>query len=824
MSDPPVSGPLVSDPPVSGPPVSGPPVSGPPAGPAPRAGGGRESAAEEPLPDDPPDEETVSEDHMAEGRLSAAPVPDEDGHAPPPSGTYRLQLRGTPEEHFGFAEAAALAPYLASLGVSHVYLSPVLQAAPGSTHGYDVTDHSRLAEELGGAEAFGVMATRFRSHGLKVLLDVVPNHMAIPEPKDLNLPLTAVLAEGPASPYAKWFDIDWEAGGGRVVLPGEGEPNYRRFFDISGLIGLRQEDPEVFERTHALLLRLVEEGHVDGLRVDHPDGLADPRGYLRRLSEAAPGAWLLVEKITEGEERLPPDWPCAGTTGYDSLGMVGGLFMDPAGEKPLTDHYVAVTGGPRDFAKVEHDARLYAATHGLRPEIERLQRVLRRVVGEHRPGLERALVELLVAMPVYRAYVVPGEDAPQQAVDVLNEAAEQARARLPEELHGELETVVDLALGRGERTDAEFIVRFQQTSAPLAAKGVEDTAFYRWNRLAALNEVGGDPGRFSVSPEDFHAYCIRLARDWPSTMTTLSTHDTKREEDVRAWLAVLSELPNEWAEAVDRWRHWGPGQSPLEPDLEHLLWQTLVGAWPLTTGRLEEFLTKAMREAKTRTSWVDGDPAYEEAVLEYARGVLANPDLVTDLAAFVGRLDPHARVNILGQKLVQLAMPGVPDVYQGCELTGLALVDPDNRRPVDYGRRRERLQRLDTGRPAKDVDDEKLLVTARTLRLRRAHPEWFGPGARHEPVAVHGPAAGHVVGFTRGEAVVLATRLPVGLERGGGWDRTPEQAPQPTRVDVVQQGWRDVLTGCTHMGPVLDAGRVFEHLPVALLVPREIDR
>lgn len=781
-------------------------------------------AAGEPLPGHPPDEETVSEDHLSEEKLSEEKAtganPSErrgpDRSAPPPSGAYRIQLRGTPEEHFGFADAAALAPYLSALGVSHVYLSPVLQAAPGSTHGYDVVDHSRLSDELGGAEAFGAMAARFRAHGLRLLVDVVPNHMAIPEERGLNVPLAAVLAEGPGSPFAKWFDVDWEAGGGRIVLPGEGVPNYRRFFDISGLIALRQEDPEVFERTHALLLNLVEEGHVHGLRIDHPDGLADPRGYLRRLSEAAPGAWIVVEKITEGEERLPQDWPCAGTTGYDSLGMVCGLFMDPAGEKPLTDHYVAFTGGPRDFAEVKHEARRHAATHSQKPEIDRLLRVLQRVVGERRPGLERALVELLIAMPVYRAYVVPGEDAPQQAVDVLNEAAHHARAQLPEELHGDLETVVDLALGRGERTDAEFIVRFQQTSAPLAAKGVEDTAFYRWNRMAALNEVGGDPARFSVSPEDFHAYCVRLARDWPSTLTTLSTHDTKREEDVRAWLAVLSEMPNEWAEAVDRWRRLAPGESPMEPDLEYLFWQTLVGAWPLTIGRLEEFLVKAMREAKTRTSWVDGDPAYEEAVLTHARAVLADPDLVMDLTEFVSETGAFARVNILGQKLLQLAMPGVPDVYQGCEMTGLALVDPDNRRPVDYGRRRERLQRLDTGRSPKELDDEKLLVTSRTLRLRRAHPEWFGPGSRHEPVAALGPAAEHVVGFARGEAVALATRLPAGLRRRGGWDGT--------RVDVVQQGWRDVLTGCTHMGPFLDAERLFEHLPVALLVPREIDR
>ncbi|QXJ26525.1 malto-oligosyltrehalose synthase [Actinomadura graeca] len=754
----------------------------------------------------------MSEEHTAEEA-----VPAEDDFAAPPSGTYRLQLRGTPDGHFGFAEASALAPYLAALGVSHVYLSPILQAAPGSTHGYDVVDHARLSDELGGPEAFGAMAARFRAHGLRLLVDVVPNHMAVPERRDLNAPLAAVLAEGPSSPYARWFDVDWDAGGGRIVLPGDGEPNYRRFFDISGLIGLRQEEPEVFDRTHALLLRLVADGQVDGLRIDHPDGLADPRGYLRRLAEAAPDGWVLVEKITEGEERLPADWPCAGTTGYDSLGMVGGLFVDPDGEKPLTDLYVSLTGGPDGFEEVERAGRLHAAEHGLRPEIDRLLRVLRRVAGTDRPGLERALVELLVAMPVYRAYVVPGEDAPPQAVQVLEEAARRARGHLPKELHPDLETVLSLALGRGETTDAEFIIRFQQTAAPLAAKGVEDTAFYRWNRMAALNEVGGAPGRFSVHAADFHAHCIRLARDRPSTMTTLSTHDTKREEDVRAWLAVLAELPGEWAQAVVRWWNWwGPDASPLEPDLEYLLWQTLVGAWPLTYDRLAEFLLKAMREAKTRTSWVDGDAAYEEAVLAYARRVLDDADLVTDMTSFVRRLAPYARVNALGQKLVQLAMPGVPDVYQGCELTGLSLVDPDNRRPVDYGRRRERLFRLDTGRQPKDVDDEKLLVTSRTLRLRRSRPEWFGPGARHEPVAAHGPAAEHVVAFARGGAVAVATRLPVGLERRGGW--------AGTTVDVGRQGWRDVLTGATLWGPGLDAARLFAHLPVALLVPREIDR
>ncbi|MFI0447787.1 malto-oligosyltrehalose synthase [Actinomadura sp. 6N118] len=737
-----------------------------------------------------------------------------------PIGTYRLQLCGVgdgPGQRFGFAEAAALAPYLAALGVSHVYLSPVLRAAPGSTHGYDVIDHGRLAEELGGEDGFRAMVARFRSHDLKVLVDIVPNHMAVPMPVDLNRPLASVLAEGPSSPYARWFDIDWEAGDGRVVLPWEGEVNYRRFFDISGLIGLRQEDPEVFERTHELTLRLVDEGLVDGLRVDHPDGLADPRGYLDRLGSRAAAAWVLVEKITTGEEELPGDWRCAGTTGYDALGMVGGLFIDPDGEKPLTDAYVSFTGGPPEFAEVENASRRYAAEHGLRPEMARLHKVLCRTLRSESPeALEQVLFELLIAVPVYRAYVVPGEEAPAQAVEVMGQAARRARAHLPEELHGLLEAVVRLVLGLDSAEasgDGEFVVRFQQTSAPLAAKGVEDTAFYRWSRMAALNEVGGDPERFSVGAADFHSFCGRIARDWPGTMTTLSTHDTKRQEDVRARLAVLAELPAEWAAAVRHWHTWFPEGVPLEPDLEYLLWQTLVGAWPVTEDRLAGFLTKAMREAKTRTSWVDGDPAYEDAVLAYAHRILADADLGKNVMDFVGRITPYARANSLGQKLVQLTMPGVPDVYQGCELIGLSLVDPDNRRPVDFGRRRARLTRLDSGRAPSDANDEKLLVTARALRLRRDHPEWFGGGA-HDPVGVAGPAVDHAVAFRRGEAVTVVTRLPAGLERRGGWSGTV--------VEVTAEAWRDVLTGVVHQGPRLLLSEVLDPLPVALLIPDRV--
>jgi (1->4)-alpha-D-glucan 1-alpha-D-glucosylmutase len=756
-----------------------------------------------------------------------------------PTATYRLQLR----RGFGFAEAGELAGYLAALGVSHVYLSPILQAAPGSAHGYDVVDHSRLAEDLGGDDAFGEMAARLREHGLGIVVDLVPNHMAIPAPETLNPAFWDVLRHGPDSPYARWFDIDWSEG--VVVLPLLGspedaetavetdgdvvryhdhvfprggryrlgywrdtEPNYRRFFDVSTLIGLRPEDPECFDRTHALTLRLLRRGLIDGLRIDHPDGLADPRGYLRRLAgRVKPGTWIVAEKILTGDERLSGDWPCAGTTGYDALAMVGGLFTDPAGEEPLTETYTALTGGPADFETVEREARRYAAERMLVPEVDRLAGLLTEILPDDDPeALRRALVELLVAMPVYRTYVVPGEEPTARDLEIVAQAAAGARAALPD---GELlDRVVPLLLGLAGR-DAlrdEFVVRFQQTSAPVMAKGVEDTAFYRWSRLAALNEVGGDPVRFSVSPARFHAYCAEVAAERPGTMTTLSTHDTKRQEDVRARLAVLSELPGDWAEAVGRWRARAPG-SPLDPDLDYLMWQTIVGAWPLSGPRLKEYLTKAMREAKTRTAWVDGDTAYEEAVLAHVDAVLADPELADDVEAFVALLAPYARANSLSQKLVQLTMPGVPDVYQGCELAGLSLVDPDNRRPVDYVRRRELLADLDAGTVPADLGGEKLLVTSRALRLRDEHPEWFSGG--YEPVAARGPAAGHALAFRRGGAITVVTRLPAGLDARGGWD--------DTRLPLPGGPWRDLFTGQSYVSPAPLTG-LLGMLPVALLV------
>jgi (1->4)-alpha-D-glucan 1-alpha-D-glucosylmutase len=800
-----------------------------------------------------------------------------------PRATYRLQVHAG----FGFDDAAAVVEYLDSLGISHVYLSPILQAAPGSTHGYDVVDHHRLSQDAGGQEAFDRLAQRLADYGMGAIADVVPNHMAVPTPAWLNAELWSVLRDGPASPYAEWFDVDWGSGDqpllmavlgqriGKVLADGElevdrsgAEPvlryydhafplragtetlpiaelvseqwyrlahwrvadeelNYRRFFDVDTLAAVRVEIPEVFEATHELLLQLLSQRKLAGLRIDHPDGLADPQDYLRRLAERTGGAWIVVEKILEGEEELPCDWPCAGTTGYDALLRVGGLFLDPAGAAPLSAIQSELTGEPADFAPVVERAKREIVQHGQYAEVHRLVELLARIsqddvrLRDHtRRAFHDVVVELLVNFDRYRAYVVPGEQPSPTAVRALEHAAELARRNLYEERQETLELVLDLLLGRvgetasriDEELRAELVVRFQQTCGPVMAKGVEDTAFYRWFRLASMNEVGGDPERFGVSPEEFHGYAARLSEQWPRTMTTLSTHDTKRSEDVRARLAVLAEQPATWAEAVGSWRELSANhRSPLlDGSTEYLVWQTLLGTWddgPIERDRLLGYLRKATREAKRHTTWTSPNEEYEKVVADFASGVLADEAVLSAVRRFADAQAEAVRCTTLGQKLVQLTMPGVPDVYQGSELVDLSLVVPDNRRPVDYRLRIERLARLDSGDKPACLADEKLLVTSRALRLRRQLPEAFSGGYTALPTS-----SGHAVAFARGDspaAITLATRLPVALHRLGGWG--------DSTVVLPDGAWQDVLT-CRLVGSgATRLDELLADLPVALL-------
>lgn len=806
-----------------------------------------------------------------------------------PTGLYRVQLRGARVTRpFTFADVGRQAAYLAGLGVSHVYLSPILTAAPGSTHGYDVVDHATLSADLGGTAGFTAMAAELARHGIGIVLDIVPNHMALPAPEWLNRQLWSVLAQGPSSRYAPWFDIDWPAGDGRLVLPllggepadcaadlrvveaGDGpvlryydhafplvpgtaqlplaellraqhyrlgywrttEPNYRRFFDVSTLIGLRVEDPDVFRATHAVPIGLVRDGLVQGLRVDHIDGLADPAGYLAALDAATGGAWTVVEKVLCGAERLPA-WSCAGTTGYDALRRLDGVFADPVGEVPLTERYRRV--GDPDYRRVVHRAKHQVLRESLRAEVHRL--VLAADEGEGAGVTADTVADLLAALPVYRTYDPAGPAGPSDSAgpgvgdparEVLACAARTAAAgRQRTDLTALCALLDGGPAGTGR---AGLRILFQQLSGSVMAKGVEDTAMYRWSRLLALNEVGGEPDRFAVPVTDFHAFAARLHRAWPNGLTTLSTHDTKRQEDLRARLLALAEHPAGWSAALDRWRSRADRHRPAtevpDGDLDLYIWQTIVGAWPIGARRLLDHLRKAMREAKVHTSWLHPDAGHERAVLEYAAALLDDQALRGDIAAFVATLAPAEEAIALGRKLVQLTMPGVPDVYQGCELTARALVDPDNRRPIDYDRRRARLAAVlaeppipvngavprtrGVDVPATGADERKLLVTARALRLRRDRPGWFGPAAGYRPVAAAGPAGGHVLAFGRGERVVtVATRHAARLADRGGWRGTSLPLP-PGR-------WRDELTGAEHRGDAPLAA-VTDVLPVALLV------
>ncbi len=619
--------------------------------------------------------------------------------------TYRLQLG----PHLSFAEAEALVPYLVELGVSHLYLSPSFEARPGSTHGYDVVDPTRISEERGGEAAFRKLC----SAGLGVVLDIVPNHMATAE-------------ENPywsdPSRRRAFFDLD------------EHSRRHRRFFDVDELAGVRVEDGAVFDETHRLTLELVREGLVDGLRVDHIDGLADPRGYLEHLrSEGVARVW--VEKILEEGEQLPR-WPVEGTTGYEFANDAQRLLVDRDAEEALTLLYEEVTGESESFEQVAARAKLEQVRATFGPEVERLRRLWAA------PELERSLASL----PVYRTYVEPWtarvEDADRAAL---------REAQLP----AELEAVLLL-----ERPGLdEFVVRFQQTTGAVMAKGVEDTAFYRYGRLLALNEVGGDPGLFHLDIDDFHVRNAARAERFPHALLAGSTHDTKRSADVRARIGALSGLADEWAAHVRRWLVLTePHATDGAPDANerYLLFQTLVGAWPIDSGRLQEYAIKALREAKRNTTWTDPNESWEDATRRFCESLYGNADFMADLANFADRVARAGARAAQAELLLRLTCPGVPDIYQGDELPFLALVEPDNRRAVDWARRRRLLAEVKNG-AAPHEETAKLHLIVRTLEARSRHAASFD-GA-YTPV----DAGPHACSYRRGDDVLVWVPLREGI-------------------------------------------------------------
>jgi len=757
----------------------------------------------------------------------------------PPASTYRLQVRAS----FPLSAVASILDYLTQLGVGAIYLSPLLRATSDSEHGYDVVDFTAVDPSRGGPVGWSHLVTDVRRRPLQIVVDIVPNHAGVADASE-NAAWWDVLRLGRESPYARWFDIDWTRGRIRLPVlsddedalaalrvidgelryhehrfpiaprtgprPGESaravhdrqhyelvswrradvDQSYRRFFAVSSLAGIRVEDPAVFDATHREILRWVREDDVTGLRVDHPDGLADPTGYLRRLRAAAPTAWLTVEKILEPGEQLPRAWPVDGTTGYEALADAGGVFVDRAGEQPFDELYRELTGDRRTFADHVVDGKRLVTTTILRAEVHRLARLVPDV-----PLATEALAEVLVAMPVYRSYLPIG-------AEYLREAIECASRRRPD-LAG---VITGLEQRLNDPAD-ELACRFQQVSGAVMAKGVEDTAYYRYSRFIALNEVGGDPARFGLDPDGFHEAARRRLAEWPAGMTTSMTHDTKRGEDVRARLAVLAELPAEWATLARYLHQLVPVPNPA---LGYLLWQTVAGAGLIARERFHAYAEKAMREASDGTSWADPDVAFESAVHAAVDVVYDDPQINDAIAKFIRLVEPPGWSNALGQKAITLTMPGVPDVYQGTEWWDDSLVDPDNRRAVDFESRWSMLRALDAAGGLPPVDrtgSAKLWVVSRTLRLRRDRPELF---TAYQPVRAIGSGARHVLAFDRGGATTVATVRPVGLQRFGGWGDTSL---------VLDRELEDAFTGRRHAGRVAVADLLARY-PVAVLVPR----
>jgi (1->4)-alpha-D-glucan 1-alpha-D-glucosylmutase len=755
---------------------------------------------------------------------------------PPVLATYRLQLRA---DALTFSDAEKLLDYLDELGVSHLYLSPILTAMPGSSHGYDVIDPTRVSEALGGADGLARLSAAAKARGMGLIVDIVPNHVGV-DPAIQNRWWWDVLRCGRASRYASFFDIDWGLDpDGRIVLPllgseedlsrltvdgdvlrldglelpiaagtGGGTPSqvhdrqhyrligwrrglcgYRRFFAITSLAGLRQEDRQVFDATHVEVARWFTERLVDGVRVDHPDGLSDPPGYLAWLRDlVGPRAWVVVEKILAVDEPLEPTLPVAGTTGYDALRDVGGLFIDPAGEAVLTSLFDATGVDYPRMAALARELKVGAVTDLLSSELHRLLRAIVAAAGVDHPRLADAVAALVSRIGVYRSDYA--------ALSWVLPAALAATVAQAPGLAEPLQIVVAALTGC-----VEPAVRLQQLCGAAMAKSVEDCLFYRDARLVSLNEVGGEPGRFGMSAAEFHDRAATRALRWPLTMTALTTHDTKRGEDVRARIGVLSQVATRWADLVRRWESIAP--SP-DDATGLFLWQNVFGVWPVDgavtdelRARLHRYAEKAIREAGAHTSWTEPNTGFEDAVHAWLDTVL-DGQVGAELTAWVAEVDPHARSDSLAQKLVALTAPGVPDIYQGTELWEDSLVDPDNRRPVDFSVRRTALATL---------RHPKVRVCAEALRLRRRRPVSFLAGG-HRPLLPTGPASEHLVAFGRGDDVVVAVRRWTVRLSETGWGETVLALPSGD--------WLELFSGRRCSG-AMPAAELFADLPVALL-------
>lgn len=876
-----------------------------------------------------------------------------------PVATYRIQFQ--PE--FGFGAAADVLAYIARLGVSHLYASPYLQAAQGSTHGYDVVVHWRVNPELGGMEGHKALSLALQKNGMGQVLDIVPNHMAITGSE--NIWWWDVLENGQSSRYASYFDVDWDPTetrfGNKILLPilgdhfgrvleageirlerkggrfrlhyfqntfpttpesiaplisrvgmdiecpelsfladslkmlplpsvkdqsgirrrhrdktviqgllgkllddrldvarlvdvyikeinahpdemealldaqnyrlafwrtAEQDLGYRRFFDINSLVGLRAEDEEVFEDSHRLILKWLKEDVIDGVRIDHPDGLRDPATYLGRLRRASPGTWVVVEKILHPDENLRPDWPVDGTTGYEFLNLLTRFFTDARNRDILSDFYAEFTGENRNYNDVLWEKKLMVADKLFGSDINRLTALMLSICEHHRryrdytrQEVSQALRKIIAYFPIYRTYINSQEGwISDEDRRMINKVIEHSKMDTPD-VHPDLfDFIGDILLLKVVGvSESEFVMRLQQLTPPVMAKGAEDTAFYCYNRFIALNEVGGDPGLFGIDPETLHSRMKERLEQYPLSMLSTSTHDTKRSEDVRARLVLLSEIPHTWREAVLRWsslaKPYHKDDLP-EKNIEYFLYQTLVGTWPINSDRLLAYMEKVSREAKTHTSWLEPNISYDEILRDFIQELMNDQGFIADLVSFVEPLIEPGRINSLSQTLIKLTAPGIPDIYQGCDLWDLSLVDPDNRRPVDFTTRNMMLSRLDSMGPDQIMQESesglpKLWVIRNSLKLRREIPEFFGEKGTYEPIPIRGLKSEYAFGFTRG-AMVAAVVPRFVLGRGDGWE--------DTAIHLVEGRWNNVLSGQLFTGSQIPLQELLSVFPVALLV------
>jgi len=856
--------------------------------------------------------------------------------------TYRLQL------HAGFPLSAAqgVLAYLSELGISHVYLSPCLQAVPGSQHGYDVVDPSKISDDLGGEPAWSSFVAAARALGLRILLDIVPNHMSASQH---NPWWDDVLQLGPYSRFAEFFDIrnsqgrpfcvhlcslakpygaamqagelrieivqgrprvrhyenTWPLGPTswgellsaasercfgelerlrRIESPGEedltafrrhaararqllaeafeagrlqsavdrvqgdrtlfdavlhrqfymlhgwklaGElTNYRRFFDIDTLIGIRTELPIVAAATHARIEEMISKGEIDGVRVDHPDGLREPLEYFERLRRVLPEGRIYIEKILENDERLNGDWPIDGTVGYDFLAKVNRLWMDDQRTDVLTATYSDFTGHSVNFGKLVREKKraiiesTFSAAHeqlaAMALDIARADWQTRDLSPRQ---LREALEKFITALPIYRTYRTANA-LHEEDKRVLLEALQSARIGSPDidaaafDFLAALFTKLPL-----NDVESDFIAKWQQLTPAVMAKGVEDTTFYCFDRLVSCNEVGSQASLIGISADKFHEFCNYLSDRWPNSMLATSTHDNKRSEDVRARISILSEIPERWSEALHLWSQLNADawQNRL-PDrhAEYLLYQTLIGAWPIDHDRAWAYMLKACREAKINTSWHEPNNSFEEKIRGFVGGVFETPEFMASLEQFVEPLILPGRINSLAQTLIKMVAPGVPDFYQGTELWDLSLVDPDNRRPVDFKTRLEMMHRVRCERRLSaanaliewDSGAPKLWMTASVLALRRERAEDFSAESKYQPLVAQGTHLGRLLAFRRGENLIaVVPRFTMTL--AGEWG--------DTRLPLPGGAWRNCFTGQVIQREISPA-ELFAAFPVALLI------